>query len=513
MASKWWTLTAVALATLMFLVDITIVNVALPDIQRSLGASLAELQWIVDAYPLALAALLLTAGSLGDRLGRRRVHAVGIAVFTVGSLLCGLAGDPLVLALARLVQGVGGAAMSATGIALLANAFRGRDRGTAFGVFGAVTGLAVASGPVLGGVIISGLSWRWIFFVNIPLGLVALAITLRRVAESRDPAARRPDWPGVASFSTALALLVLGLIRASEAGWGRPEVLACELAAAALLVLFVRIERRHPTPMFDLGLLRTPSFVGGLLAVFCFSVSLAAVIVYLVLYLQDVLGFSALETGLRLLPFSLAIAVAAAVAGKLTSDVPARWLIAPGLVLVGVGLALMHGVEPGSEWTDLLPGLIVAGIGDGLLNTPLIATVVGVVRPAQAGMASGSNNTMRQVGTALGIALLGAIFASTARATVAEELADTPAAGRAGHVAERITAGDADGALAGVPGALHGRVADAATAGYVHGLNTILLVAAVIALAAAVASFFLIRRRDLVPQGEPARPECEPALA
>src|SRR4051794_7910877 len=258
MERKWWTLVAVAAGTFMLLLDVTIVNVALPDIAKELHASLADLQWVIDAYALTLAALLLTAGSLADRFGRRRLFAIGIVVFTAGSLLCGLAQSPVFLSLARAFQGVGGAIMFATGLALLSGAFQGRERGTAFGVFGAVTGVAVAVGPVLGGALTSGLSWRWIFFVNVPVGIAALAVVVREVEESRDPHARRPDWLGFVPFSAALAALVYGLIRSNENGWTSAGVVGSLIAAAVLLIAFVIAEAVGREPMFDLGLLRKP---------------------------------------------------------------------------------------------------------------------------------------------------------------------------------------------------------------------------------------------------------------
>jgi len=220
MKKKWWTLTVVALGVFMLLLDVTIVNVALPDIQRQLRASFSDLQWVIDAYALSLAALLLTAGSLGDLLGRRIVFATGVSIFTAGSLLCGLAQSPLFLSLARAGQGVGGAAMFATSLALLAQTFSGSERGVAFGVYGATTGIAVAVGPVLGGAITSGLSWRWIFFVNVPIGVIAVVLTMLHVKESRDPDAGRPDWPGFLTFSAALGALVYGLIESNMHSWG-----------------------------------------------------------------------------------------------------------------------------------------------------------------------------------------------------------------------------------------------------------------------------------------------------
>jgi EmrB/QacA subfamily drug resistance transporter len=468
MVRKWWTLTAVCLGVFMLLLDLTIVVVALPEIQVALDAELSDLQWVIDAYALSLAAFLLTAGVIGDRAGRRVVFAAGIVVFTLASLLCGIAGDPAFLAIARALQGVGGAIMFATSLALLSTAYQVRDRGTAFGVFGATTGIAVALGPVLGGAITSGLSWRWIFFVNLPVGIIALAVTLRQVTESRDPRPRRLDWAGFATFSAGLALLVYGLIRANEAGWGSGEVLGSFAASLILLLAFAIAETLQREPMFDFALLRVPTFVGGLFAAFGISASLLSMFTFIVLYLQNVLGYSAIEAGVRFLPLTGAMFVCAAIAGRLSARVATRLLIAPGFVLVGLGLLLMHGIGVADGWTALLPGMILSGIGGGLVNVPLASTAVAVVDPARAGMASGVNGTFRQVGIATGIAALGAIFAHSATGA-----------------------------------------GPAAAQGFVDGFNDILLVAAFVALASAVASFALIRQRDYVVAAAP--PDAVPA--
>src|SRR5579862_6896865 len=293
MDRKWWTLIAVCTGVFMLLLDITIVNVALPQIEVAFKASLSDLQWVIDAYALTLAALLLTAGSLSDLAGRRRVFATGIVVFTLGSALCGVAQSTLFLTLARALQGVGGAIMFATALALLAQAFPPRERGVAFAAFGAVTGVAVAVGPVLGGAITSGLTWRWIFFVNVPIGIGALIITLRRVDESRLPVAPRPDVHGFVTFSLSLAGLVFGLIRSQAEGWGSFQVLGSLIAAAVLLTAFISIELRVREPMLDLGLLRVPTFNGGLVAAWAVSASIFALITYLVIYFQDLMGYSA----------------------------------------------------------------------------------------------------------------------------------------------------------------------------------------------------------------------------
>jgi EmrB/QacA subfamily drug resistance transporter len=466
MERKWWTLVTVAVGVFMLLLDITIVNVALPDIQKSLGASLSDLQWVIDAYALTLAALLLTAGSLADMYGRRRVFALGIVIFTLGSLLCGVATSPLWLTLARAFQGVGGAIMFSTSLALISAAFRAGDRGAAFGVFGAVTGIAVAVGPVVGGALVSGLSWRWIFLVNIPVGVGALYLTLTKVDESRNPHARSVDWVGLVTFSAGLGALVFGLIRSNESGWGSSTVVSSLVLAVVLLAAFVFAELRQREPMLDLSLMRKPTFVGGLIAAFSISASLFACFPYLVLYLQNLLGLSAIDVGVRFLVLSGPIFVTAAIAGRLTDRVPISLLIGPGFAFIALALLLMRGITVGDDWTHMIPGFILAGIGAGLVNVPLASTAVGVVEPARAGMASGINSTLRQVGIATGVAALGAIFSA------------------------------------------HVDPAHPNPQSFVDGLNEILLVAAVLAAFAAVASLVLIRRSDLVVYTEP-----EPAPA
>jgi len=493
---KWWTLTAVCLGTFMLLLDITIVNVALPDIQTSLDSSFSDLQWVVDAYALTLAALLLTAGSLADQYGRRRLYLIGLTVFTAASALCGAAQSSIMLEISRGLQGVGGAIVFSVSLALLANAFRGRDRGVAFGVWGAITGVAVAIGPIVGGALVSGLSWRWIFFVNLPVGAVALALTLTRVAESRNEQARRPDWPGFVLFSGALACLVYGLIESGRNGFGTGTVIGCFIAAAVLLAGFLAVEARGRHPMFDLGLFRLPTFVGGDIAAFGVSAGIFSTLLYLVLYLQDVLGYSALQTGLRLLVLSGGILVTSGVAGRLTSRVPVRALIGPGLIIVGVGLLLLRGLTASSSWTHLIPGLIVSGIGVGLINPPLASTAVGVVEPQRAGMASGINSTFRQVGIATGIALLGTLFSNRLTSAVSSQVAGTPFASRGGAIAGALRNGAAKSLFGSVPPQQRGALAEVARGSFTTALNEILLVAALISFVSGVLAFLLIRTRD-----------------
>ncbi len=518
---KWWTLVAVCTGVFMLLLDVTIVNVALPDIQTEFGASLSDLQWVIDAYALSLAALLLTAGSLADLYGRRRVFVIGLVLFTLGSVACGSAQDIALLTISRAFQGIGGAAMFATALALLASAFSGKDRGTAFGVFGATTGVAVAIGPVLGGALTSGLSWRWIFFVNIPICLVAVAVTLMKVEESRDPQAGRPDWFGFVSFSLSLGALVYGLIEAGQKSWSDGLVVSCLVAAAVLMVVFVVSQARQRSPMFDLGLLRKPTFTGGLIAAFGVSASIFSLLAYLVIYLQNVLGFSAVDTGVRLLFLSVASFFAAAMAGRLTEKMPVKWLIGPGFLILGVGLLLILGIAPDSSWTHLIPGLTIAGIGIGMINPPLASTAVGVVPVERSGMASGVNSTFRQVGIATGIAALGSIFSQQVADAVRPGLADKVPASALDGLTGALSGGQVQAAAAGAQKAAEASggqgagqqafdlVNSVGTSAVVDALNHIVAIAAVIAFVAGALCLALIRQKDFVVRGGPpeqARP-------
>jgi EmrB/QacA subfamily drug resistance transporter len=513
MQRKWWTLVAVSVATFMLLLDVTVVNVALPSIRKDLGASFSDLQWVIDAYALTLAALVLTAGSLGDRLGRRRVFVAGLAIFSGASLLSALAPDPTFLNLARAVQGVGGAAMFGVSLALIAQEFApGRERGTAMGVFGATVGVAVAVGPLVGGALTDTLGWESIFYVNVPIGIVAIAISLLRLRETRDPAATRIDWPGVATFSAALLLLVLALVRGNDEGWGSTTIVSLLAGAAVLLLAFVAVERRAREPMLPLGLFARPAFTGVQLAAFALSGSLFALFLYLSLYLQNYLGLSPLQTGVRYLPITVASFFAAPVAGALLSRVPSRAMLAGGLAGVGTGLLLMRGIDAGDEWTTLLGGFLVAGAATGLVNVVIADTAVSVVPKEQSGMAAGINNTFRQVGTAIGIAVWGAIFVSRGADRVTELTAGSPGAGgvHPRALVEAASSGNLDQALAHVPPPARHAVAAAAHDGFITALNDLLTLGALVAFAGALLTLVLMRERDIERETAASGPSPEP---
>jgi EmrB/QacA subfamily drug resistance transporter len=514
MARKWWTLLAVTTATFMLLLDITVVNVALPSIRDDLGGSFSDLQWVVDAYALTLAALVLTAGSLADRFGRRRLFAVGLGVFSIASLLCGLAPDPTFLNLARALQGVGGAVMFAVSLALLAQEFpAGRERGTAMGIYGASIGIAVAVGPLVGGALTDGLGWQSIFYLNVPIGLAAIALTYLKLRESRDPNATRIDWPGVVSFSAGLFLLVLALVRGNDEGWGSTLIVSLFAGAGVLLASFLAIESRVREPMLPLGLFKRPSFTGVQLAAFAISASAFALFLYITLYFQNYLGYTPLQAGLRYLPITVVSFFVAPVAGLLLSRVPARALMSGGLLISGVGLLLMSGLNAGDAWTALLGGFLVLGVGVGLLNPVIGDVALSVVPKERSGMAAGIMDTFRQVGVAVGVAVWGAVFIGQGSAKVRDLVSGTPlAAGdHPRQLVEAASSGSLHQAVAHMPPQSQAHVVDAAHQGFLAGFNDVLTLGSLICFAGAVLALWLVREGEI--EREPMAPESPEPLA
>jgi EmrB/QacA subfamily drug resistance transporter len=500
MTRKWWTLLTVSVGTFMLLLDITVVNTALPSIQKDLSAGFTDVQWVIDAYTLSLAAVVLTAGSLADRLGRRAVFAVGLGIFSLASLAAGLAPDATFLNISRAIQGIGGAAMFAVSLALVAQEFAaGRERATAMGIYGATIGISVAIGPLVGGAITSGLGWRWVFFVNVPVGVAAIALTMTKLRESRDPNATRIDWLGLISFSSALLMLVLALLRGNDEGWGSPLIVSLLAGAGLTLAAFAAIERRVPEPMLPLGLFRRGAFTGVQLAAAAVSASLFALFLYLTLYLQNYLGYSPLQAGLRYLPITIVPFLVAPLAVALMARVPARALMAIGLGGVGAGLALMAGLSASSSWTALLPGFIVAGIGVGLLNPVIADVAVSVVSKDRSGMAAGINDTFRQVAIAVGVAAWGAIFLARGADKIASVAAGTPAAtgDHPRRLIEAASGGQLGAALSAVPHGARALVVDATRQGFLSGLNTILLLGALLAFAGAAVAAWLVREHEI----------------
>jgi len=505
MERKWWTLLAVCVATFMLLLDITIVNVALPSIQADLDASLSSLQWVVDAYALTLASFLLVFGSLGDRLGRRRIFAIGFGLFTIASLLCGLSSDATVLNLFRGLQGVGAAAMFATALALIAQEFEGRERANAIGIWGATVGGAVAIGPLVGGLVTDGLGWEWIFFINVPIGIAAIALTELKLENVSATDAQPIDWAGLVTFSLSLFGLIFGLIRGNAEGWGSAQILISLIGAVVLMVAFILIESRRENAMLDLKLFRVPSFGGVSIVAWALSAGMFAMFLYQTLYIQDVLGFSPLEAGVRFLPITLLSFIVAPLSAKASARIPVRVLMGSGLILVGLGLILMGGIDPGDEWTGLLPGFIVAGIGIGMTNPMIADAALGVVPAARAGMASGINSTFRQVGIATGVAALGAVFQSRIDSELASSLPQAPSG-----FSDAVSSGAIDQAVAQAPPQFQDQALAAAHDAFITGFNEILLIGAAVAVIGGVLGLVMVRRRDFVqaPATEP-----EPAAA
>ncbi|MFL5892684.1 MAG: MFS transporter [Solirubrobacterales bacterium] len=498
MNRKWWTLGVVSVATFMLLLDITVVNTALPAIQQDLGGSFSDLQWVIDAYALSLAALVLTAGSLADRLGRRRVFAVGLGIFSLASLVAALSPDPTFLNVSRAVQGIGGAIMFAVSLALVAQEFpAGRERGMAMGIYGATIGIAVAVGPLVGGLLTDGFGWESVFLLNVPIGLAALAITYWKVRESRDPNATRVDWAGLATFSTALFMLVLALVRGNDEGWGSALIVSLFASSGVLLAAFIAIEQRVAEPMLPLRLFRRRAFTGVQLAAFAVSGSLFALFLYLTLYLQNFLGLSPVEAGVRYLPITVASFLVAPLAGMALGRVKARYLMSGGLVLTGTGLALMAGLHMDSSWTALLAGFVISGIGVGLLNPVIADVALSVVPKEQSGMAAGINDTFRQVGIAVGIAAWGAIFLGAGAARTQEVAGGAVHGDQARGLVEAASSGSLDQAVAGAPHGAQATLENAAQQGFLHGMNEILILGAILAFAGSALALFLVREGEI----------------
>jgi len=470
------------------LLDITIVNVALPSIQRQLHAGLTGLEWVVDAYALTLAALILTAGALADRFGRRLLFMVGVVVFTGASLLCGLAWNIVALDVARAIQGVGGAALFATALALIGHEYRGPERGGAIAIWGATIGAAVASGPLVGGILTEGLGWRWVFFVNVPVGAFALAVALTRMNESRDEGAVRSDLWGLLTLSAALFLIVFGLLRGNSSGWGSALILSSLIGGAVLLVIFELMQER---PMLDVTLFRQPAFLGVSIATFCIGAGMFALFPYLSIYLQDVLGYGPLGAGVRFLPLTVFVFAVPIVMRRFAPGASLRLQLAMGLALVSVALLLMYGLSAGSQWTALLPGLIVGGIGIGLANPAIAAAALRTVDPARTGMASGVNNAFRLTGVAVGVAALGAVLERRATSSLVSTL------GPHGRALGQAVASTGVRAAGGRPA-----LVQAASVAFVSGLNAVLIVGCVTVAVGAIAAATLMRMRS--PTAAPA---------
>ncbi|HEY3866829.1 MAG TPA: MFS transporter [Actinocrinis sp.] len=487
---KWWPLVAVSLGTFMLLVDVTIVNVALPQMAVGLDTSFSSLQWVVDGYALSLGVVLLGAGALGDLLGHRSLYVVGLVVFALSSAACGLSPNGGVLIAARVVQGVGGAAMFTTTYALLGSSYQGRERGTAFGIWGGVSGAAAAIGPVLGGLLTQGIGWRWIFYVNVPISVVAIVLCYTVLGADRRRAGERFDLVGTLAFTVFAAPLTLAVIRANSVGWGSVQTWGLIVLSGLGLTAFVLAEKYGSNAMLDLGLLRNKSFVGILVAALMVNFAAFSVLTYVSVWLQSVTGLSPIESGLTGLPMSVCVLVASALGGRFLHDRSPRLAIGGGMLLVAAGAAicgLMIGAD--SDWTALMAGYAVIGLGVGFVMPILSSTAMSSVPPKRGGMAAGAVTTARQLGFAIGIAVLGTLFSARAQTYLTAHGAPDPA-----NAARGLAGGQADRIIASVPSDLRETVSRALHGAAASGLDAGFLVAAAVGLVAGVAVLVLVRQ-------------------
>jgi EmrB/QacA subfamily drug resistance transporter len=464
---KWWTLGSLSFALFMIMLDNTVVNVALPAIQRDLGISRSELEWTVAAYALTFASLLLTGGKLGDLLGRRLIFVIGLVVFTASSLFCGLSSSASELISARAVQGVGAALMMPATLSIISATFAVRERGMAIGIWAGVSAMALAIGPLLGGIITEHISWNWIFYVNVPIGVLGVVAALLVVPESRDTSLeQRLDVPGLLSSGIGLLAIVYALIEAHSFGWTSARILGLFVIAAVALATFVLLELRQRLPMLDLSLFKSGTFTGANLVAILVTLAMFGIFVFFPIYMQTYRGWSPIQAGAALLPWTVMIVIFAPIAGKLSDRVGSRWLMAAGMTVVAICCLLLSTVTLHSTFWHMLPAFILGGLGMSFVMTPMSAAAMGAAPVDKAGVASGVLNTFRQVGVALGIAVMGAI------------------------VADRAAAAARDGA----------RPPQA----FVDGLTFGMRVSAAICLAAAVAAAVLVRRYRHVEPGRAA---------
>jgi EmrB/QacA subfamily drug resistance transporter len=411
---KWWTLGAVAFGLFMIMLDNTVVFVALSSIQSDLKISQSELEWVVNGYALTFAVLMLTGGKLADMLGRRLIFIVGLTIFTASSLACGLATGAAFLIGARVVQGVGAALMNPATLSIITATFPPRQRGTAIGIWVGVSAMALAIGPLVGGILTEQINWSWIFFINIPVGIAGIIVSRLAIDETRDESEeQRLDLPGLLSSGIGLFGLTYGLIEGNNYGWGSTRILGSFAVAAVALAIFVVLEMRQRIPMLDLTLFKNSTFTGANLTMLLVALAMFGVFFFNSLYLGQILHYSPIQTGATFLPLTILIVFVAPLAGRFSDKIGSRWLMGAGLVLLSGSLVSFSMLDANSSFWDIVPGLILGGFGMSLAMTPTTAAAMGSVPVDKAGVGSAVLNSMRQVGGSLGIALMGAIVAAS----------------------------------------------------------------------------------------------------
>lgn len=501
--SKWLVLAILAIALFMMNLDVTIVNIALPNIMDNLGASLADAEWVVNIYILIFAVSLITMGRFGDIFGRKRLFIGGLVLFTAASLACGLSPNIETLIASRAFQAFGGAAMMPATLSILNIAFKDGGRGQAMGVWGAVSGAASAMGPIIGGLLVDNFSWGYIFLVNIPLGVIAVIAGVIIIRESTDPSAiRQIDWPGVASATVGLLGLTFALIEGQRFGWGSPIILGAFGLFVIGLTLFFFIEKRSRFPLIQLSLFKNVNFAAGNVVSALLMFGLIGILFLLVLYFQIVLGLSAIKTGLVLLPMSAVVVFIAPVAGRMAERNGVRWILASGMLIIAVAIFFMADLSVDTTWQSLIVPLIFAGVGMGLIMAPVNTVMMAAAKIEQSGAASGIMTTMRQIGSLLGIAVLGAVLQSRLASGLISAVNSTP--GIPDNVKTTIINAISGGAMnaggmsgmntGGMPEAAQETMARMFSTEFAASLNTAMIVAAVFCLAGAVAALFIKNR-------------------
>jgi EmrB/QacA subfamily drug resistance transporter len=499
--SRWWTLAAMCFALFMVMLDNTVVNVALPSIQRDLHASLSALEWTVNAYTLTFAVLMVTGGRLGDIFGRRRMFVFGVIVFGISSLAIGFATSDTMLVAFRAVQGIGAAFMMPATLSIITQTFPPEQRGMAIGTWAGVSALALAIGPVVGGFLTEQVSWRAIFFINPPIAIVAVAVTLFATRESRDETVgQQVDYAGIAAITIGLTALVLALVEGNAWQWGSPRVISLFVIAAVALASFVPIELRVKAPMIDFKFFRSRSFAGANVVAFIVSFAMLAQFFFLALYMQNILGYSPLQAGVRFLPATLVIIVMGPIAGRLTDRIGPRPLMTLGLLIVAGSLFIESRLTIHTGYGLLLPGFVLMGLGMGLVMSPMSTAAMNAVDRTKAGAASGVLSMSRMVGGTFGVAVMGALIATLGRSTIDQQLPHVPEATRAA-LANSLGGGAAAGPH------LSAQIVATTRDAFVSALGTGLTIGALVTLCGAAAAWALVQRAPT-----PAEPEALTAL-
>ncbi len=509
--AKWWTLAAMCFALFMIMLDNTVMNVALPSIQKDLGASISSLEWVVNGYSLSFAVLLATGGRLGDILGRRRMFMTGVVLFALSSATAGLAPSTGALVASRVTQGVGAALMMPATLSIITNAFAPAERGRAIGTWAGVSALALALGPLLGGFLTEHVSWRAIFYLNIPVAAGAVVTALFAVRESRDETVGREiDWAGTAVLTAGLTAGVLALIEGNSWGWGSERVIALIAGSIALLAAFAWLEGKVRAPIVQFEFLRNRNFFGALTVAFVISFAMLGMFFFMALYIQNILGYSPLEAGVRFLPTTLVIMVVAPVAGRMTDRIGARVPIVAGLAIVAVSLFMQAQISDTSGYGPLLVPFILMGLGIGLTMSPMSTAAMNAVHVTKSGLASGLLSMSRMVGGTFGVAVLGAIFQGSSRTELESALSGSGVpASQVDSISQQLGSGGLDQALAGLPPDVARQAAGAAHDAFISGLTTSIGISAAVAAGGAILAWFLIASQRPEPAGEGDAPASD----